>query len=141
MGQSCQRKEKIYKIFNNECYFKSIMTKTIFSTEEIPDAVEELVRLRLVENWTGCLNLETDGKQIFVTQYPDSNSWMDGCVTLYSVEEHQDWDDFFDINTDDEEGEEWEKMTPEQKWDEVNRIEYLTEAFSNAQEKFDEEYA
>ena len=117
------------------------MTKTIFSTEEIADAVEELVRLRLVENWTGSLNLETDGKQIFVTQYPDSNSWMDGCVTLYSIEEHEDWDDFFNINYDDEEGEEWEKMTPEQKWEEVNRIEYLSEAFTNAQEKFDEEYA
>ncbi len=68
--------------------------KTTFKTDEIQDAVLEIIRARLVENWRGYLALESDGYEIFITQYAGSNSWTKGYKIIYSIEDYQDWYDF-----------------------------------------------
>jgi len=68
--------------------------KTEFGMDEVHDAIENILKAKLVHNWGGSLNLETNGKEIILTQYPSSNSWTKGYTTFYTIEDYHILDDF-----------------------------------------------
>jgi hypothetical protein len=67
------------------------MTKTTFEIEELPQAVEQLYRLRLLEGWTGCLKLESNGKKLVISQFPSSNTWTQGYERVHMIEDWFTW--------------------------------------------------
>jgi len=72
-------------------------TKTTFKISEIDQAVEQLYRLRLVDGWTGCLKLESDGKKLIITQFPSPNSWTRGYQTICMIEDWFTWGELVDF--------------------------------------------
>lgn len=72
------------------------MTKTTFRMDQVDDAVYTIFDLKFKDGWTGCLKLETDGKKIYITQYPGSNSWMQGCDTIFMLEDYVTLTDIFE---------------------------------------------
>jgi hypothetical protein len=78
--------------------------KTTFEVDKVEEAINEILRARLVENWKGSLNLETDGKSIILTQYASNNSWQQGYDTIYSIDENTCWSSMISEIQEDAEG-------------------------------------
>jgi hypothetical protein len=61
--------------------------KTTYKRSELGDAVTQMFRLK-VKGWKGVLKLETeDGKKFFISQFPSSSSWSEGCNTVFSLDD------------------------------------------------------
>lgn len=103
--------------------------KMHFGIDEIVNAVEIIVFLKLVEKWTGCLKLETNGEEIIISQFADGNSWTRGYDEIYRIEEHEDWSDF----VTDMDGE-FEKLSDEEKWNIVDIHELLEDVIEQAEQ-------
>jgi len=82
MGDELDIKEYDFKI------------KEEFGMDEVHDAIENILKAKLVHNWGGSLNLETNGKEIILTQYAGSNSWTKGYTTFYTIEDYHTLSDF-----------------------------------------------
>jgi hypothetical protein len=78
--------------------------RTCFEIYELEEAFSEILRAKLVEEWEGSLNLETDGESIVLTHYASSNSWQQGYDTIYSIENYHHWSDFLEGIETDEDG-------------------------------------
>ena len=115
-------------------YFKQRVKKykLNFKVDEVDKAVEQIVYLRLVKNWTGVLKLETNGKKIIITQYPSSSSYIDGYETIYSIDSHEDWDEFIDTDK------EFMELSRKQRWDTLDSIQdFLYVQIDQAQDAMD----
>jgi hypothetical protein len=69
--------------------------KTTFTTDELPQAVIEMYRLRLIEQRVGFLALEFDPttKKLHIFQYPSCNSWTQGMYRVAHCENWVSWSD------------------------------------------------
>jgi hypothetical protein len=65
--------------------------KTTFTIDELDQAVEQLYRLRLLHNWTGCLKLESNGKKLIISQFPSSSNWTQGYSLVLMLENWFSW--------------------------------------------------
>jgi hypothetical protein len=106
--------------------------KTTYKINQVEDAIFQIVKLRLVENWTGCLKLESDGKEIIISQFPGGNSWTDGYETLYQISESDDWSDFGEFDDD------FMKLSREQRWSEIDERSLLEYQISQTEERLAE---
>ncbi len=91
--------------------------KTKFTTDEVQDAVIQAYRLKLGLGWSGVIRVEYDPeektiqvcgkyimqkfqveydpeeKTIFLSQFPSTSSWSQGCETLCIVDDYMGWSD------------------------------------------------
>jgi hypothetical protein len=65
--------------------------KTTYKLDELDQAVEQLYRLRLLHNWTGCLKLESNGKKLIISQFPSPSNWTQGFDMVYMIEDWFVW--------------------------------------------------
>lgn len=65
---------------------------------EIHERIEDVIKQRLVEGREGCLKVEfhPEERELCTTQYPSSNNWQEGHITLYQIDDYEDWSDFLE---------------------------------------------
>lgn len=69
--------------------------QNVYEPEQLKDAMFELLRRKLVLGWTGCLKIEycPEDKRLYLSQYASSSSHMQGCRTIWAIE-NEGWSDF-----------------------------------------------
>ena len=117
-NQNCSRDERI---------------KTEFNIDEIESAVQEIAYARLVQNWSGCLKLESDCKHIILSQFADGSSWTKGYHEIYRIEDYESWSDFI-LDMDDN----FLELSNKKKWEFCDVNGMLDDQIEQAQQRLDE---
>ena len=94
--------------------------KLEFKLDEYEEAVQKMVYLKLVQQWSGVLKLEKLKDKLYISQFSSSNSWTENHETIYTLEDYVSWSDFTEDIGISEEDEIWVNLTNQEKWDQVN---------------------
>lgn len=68
--------------------------KQIFKVKNLEEAINEILKAKLIAGWPGCLKLETNGNEILLTQYQDCRDYQQGYTTIYQISDSQTWPNF-----------------------------------------------